>query len=95
MSDIHEWLDGAENPILTDCDRDSWPALEPYNVTDTEPEVGKVRCLRDDIESNEKMASEIEDKEVWESADTRKVTRANPPCDILHLIAESDNHCEN
>jgi hypothetical protein len=95
VSDIHEWLDGAENPILTDCDRDSWPALEPYNVTDTEPEVGKVRCLRDDIESNEKMASEIEDKEVWESADTRKVTRANPPCDILHLIAESDNHCEN
>jgi hypothetical protein len=46
-SDVQNALGDAENPILTDGDRENCPTLEPKKVTKTEPEVGELRCIKD------------------------------------------------
>jgi hypothetical protein len=93
-SDVQEWLDAAENPILIVCDRDKKPAFEPITVTWTEPDVGDPRCIKDEIVRKGNMANPRESNEVCKSEETRKRILTKPPWDILHLTDDSDVHRE-
>jgi len=56
-SDVHNAREDAENPILTDDDRENCPTLEPKEATKTEPEVGELRCIKDATVRNGKIAN--------------------------------------
>ena len=60
-------------------------------VTETEPEVGEVRLLKDDIARNGNMANRAEAREACEPEEIAKVIFVNPPGGILHLMAESES----
>ncbi len=48
-------------------------------VTETEPEVGEVRLLKDDIARNGNMANRAEAREACEPEEIAKVIFVNPP----------------